>query len=173
MTEEDKPGAQERKDLLETLKTHRAFLRHTVRDLTDEQARERTTVSQLCLGGVLKHVAEVESRWAGFIDEGASAMGPFDDSSIERHQAGFRMEENETLAGILQGYEEVASRTDHLLSSINSLDDSRPLPEAPWFKPGARWTARRVVLHIIAETAQHAGHADILRESLDGAKTMG
>jgi hypothetical protein len=50
---------------------------------------------------------------------------------------------------------------------------SHPLPIAPWFEPGARWSVRRVLLHIIAETAQHAGHADILRESLDGSKTMG
>jgi len=42
-----------------------------------------------------------------------------------------------------------------------------------WFEPGARWSARRVLLHVIAETAQHAGHADILRETIDGAKTMG
>jgi hypothetical protein len=56
---------------------------------------------------------------------------------------------------------------------LPSLDDSHPLPEAPWFEPGARWSARRVILHILAETAQHAGHADIIRESLDGAKTMG
>ena len=53
------------------------------------------------------------------------------------------------------------------------LDAAQPLPEAPWFEPGARWSARRVLLHVIAETAQHAGHADIMRESLDGAKTMG
>jgi hypothetical protein len=45
--------------------------------------------------------------------------------------------------------------------------------KAPWYTPGEQWTARRVVLHIIAETAQHAGHADIIRESIDGAKTMG
>ena len=50
---------------------------------------------------------------------------------------------------------------------------SHPLPEAPWFQPGATRSARRVFLHIVAETAQHAGHADILRESLDGQKTMG
>ena len=47
------------------------------------------------------------------------------------------------------------------------------LPETPWFEPGARWTARRVFVHIIAETPQHAGHADILRETIDGQKTMG
>ncbi len=51
--------------------------------------------------------------------------------------------------------------------------DAARLPPAPWFEPGARWSARRVLLHMIAETAQHAGHADIIRESLDGAKSMG
>jgi hypothetical protein len=67
----------------------------------------------------------------------------------------------------------VARRTDELIATLADLDLSHPLPEAPWFEPGARWSARRVLLHIIAETAQHAGHADLLRESLDGAKTMG
>jgi hypothetical protein len=83
------------------------------------------------------------------------------------------MLEGETLASLLENYEEVARRTDDLVASLPSLDATQPLPEAPWFEPGARWSARRVLLHIIAETAQHAGHADIIRESLDGAKTMG
>jgi hypothetical protein len=43
----------------------------------------------------------------------------------------------------------------------------------PWFEPGARWSARRVLLHVIAETALHADHADIIRGSLDGTKSMG
>ena len=47
------------------------------------------------------------------------------------------------------------------------------LPEAPWFEQGASWSARRVLAHLIAETAKHAGHADIIRESIDGPKTMG
>jgi hypothetical protein len=52
---------------------------------------------------------------------------------------------------------------------------SHPLPEAPWFSPGTSWSARTVLLllHILAETAQHASQADIIREALDGAKTMG
>ncbi len=92
---------------------------------------------------------------------------------MEAHAESFRMLEGETLAGLLERYEQVARRTDDLVASLPSLDASQPLPEAPWFKPGARWSARRVFLHLIAETAQHAGHADIIRESLDGAKTMG
>jgi len=87
--------------------------------------------------------------------------------------AGFRMLDGETLAGLLDGYEEVARRTDELVATLPDLDSSHPLPEAPWFEPGARWSARRVLLHLIAEIAQHAGHADIIRESIDGAKSMG
>ena len=82
-------------------------------------------------------------------------------------------EADETLVGILADYDEVAQRTDELVASLPSLDASQPLPEAPWFPPGARRSARRVFLHIVAETAQHAGHADIIRETIDGSKTMG
>jgi hypothetical protein len=67
----------------------------------------------------------------------------------------------------------VARRTDELVATLPDLDARQPLPEAPWFEPGANWSARRVLMHLIAETAQHAGHADIIRESLDGAKSMG
>jgi hypothetical protein len=162
----------ERADLLDTLAKHRYFLRHTVRGLTDEQAARRTTVSELCLGGLIKHVAFTERGWIDFMIEGPSAM----EQSPERQQEwfdAFRMLDGETLAGLLDGYAQVASRTDELVTTLPDLDVSQPLPEAPWFQPGARWSARRVLLHVIAETAQHAGHADIIRESLDGAKTMG
>src|SRR5678816_4878444 len=54
MTTDDR----ERADLLETLAKHRGFLRQTVQGLTDEQAAQRTTISELCLGGLVKHVAD-------------------------------------------------------------------------------------------------------------------
>jgi hypothetical protein len=166
------PG--ERADLLEALDKHRYFLRHTVRGLTDEQAAERTTVSELCLGGLIKHVALTERQWTSFILDGPSAMGNWEDQGVLADwSAGFRMLDGETLAGLLEDYERVARRTDEIVAELPDLDISHPLPEAPWYKPGASWSARRVLLHVIAETAQHAGHADIIRESLDGAKSMG
>ncbi len=83
------------------------------------------------------------------------------------------MQAGDTLAGLLDEHEKVARLTDEIVAALPDLDSSHPLPEAPWFEPGARWSARQVLLHVIAETAQHSGHADIIRESLDGAKTMG
>jgi len=173
MTMLEKPVTSETAELLETLALHRYFLRYTVRDLTDEQAARRTTVSELCLGGLIKHVASMERQWIGFITEGPSAMSPNAEDTMADLSAGFRMLEGETLAGLLEEYEQVAGRTAALVVTLPDLDATQPLPEAPWFEPGARWSARRVLLHLIAETAQHSGHADILRESLDGARTMG
>ncbi|MDT4921458.1 MAG: hypothetical protein QOI15_2360 [Pseudonocardiales bacterium] len=164
----------ERADLLATLAKHRHFLRFPARGLTDAQARTRTTVSELTLGGLIKHVTEVEARWARFIVEGPSAMGDSDDAAAgERHAQTFRMEAEDTLDTLLAAYAEVATRTDELVRTLPDLDAAQSLPAAPWFEPGARWSARRVLLHVIAETAQHAGHADIVREAIDGAKSMG
>ena len=74
---------------------------------------------------------------------------------------------------MLDHYAEVAARTDELVRTVPDLNASHPLPEAPWYEPGARHSIRRVLIHVVAETAQHAGHADIIREALDGAKSMG
>jgi hypothetical protein len=144
-----------------------------VRELTDEHAARRTTASELCLGGLIKHVSALEQGWAKSIVEGPSALHSADAAGYEAHALSFRMREGETLSGLLEQYEQVGRRTDELVASLPDLGALHPLPEAPWFEPGARWSARRAVIHIIAETAQHAGHADIIRESLDGAKTMG
>jgi uncharacterized damage-inducible protein DinB len=159
----------ERADLLQVLGKHRWFLRHTVDGLSDEQAALTPTASELCLGGLIKHVAAVEKRWFLFATGGAGAM----EAEELDWENGFRMVDGETLAGLLDEYRAVAARTDRLVATAPNLDASHPLPVAPWFEPGASWSIRRVVLHIIAETAQHAGHADIIRETIDGRKTMG
>ncbi len=170
----------ERADILETLRTHRYFLRHTVEGLSDEQARLSPTASELTLGGLIKHVAATESSWVDFIERGTEAMampdGEFEPElgagpGVGRTSSGCCPDE--TLADVLARYERVAARTDALVESLPDLDLSHPLPPAPWFAPGATRSVRRVFLHIVAETAQHAGHADIIRETIDGQKTMG
>lgn len=162
---------QERADLLDTLGKHRMLFRLTVRDLSDEQAGLRPTASELCLGGLIKHVASTEQTWVDFIEHGPRAFEG--DPDYSKRTADFQMLPGDTLEQILQHYDDVADRTDALVRSLPSLDQAQPLPPAPWFPPNARWTARRVFIHIVAETAQHAGHADIIREAIDGAKSMG
>jgi hypothetical protein len=177
MTSSDGSGLTgERADLLATLGKARHFLRFTTRDLTDEQARQRTTVSELTLGGLIKHVTAVERNWARFIVHGPADGPDFSNLSEADYQAwkdGFRLLPEETLAGALADYEQAAKETDDLVATFPDLDADHPLPRAPWNPPGERWSARRTLLHIATETAQHAGHADIIREALDGAKSMG
>jgi uncharacterized damage-inducible protein DinB len=172
----------ERADFLESLRRHRDFLRFTVRDINDDQARQRTTVSELTLGGLIKHVATTEKQWADFIVNGPAPRPQIDWEKVDwqnppEHVRAFmdshRMKDDETLDELLAQYDSVARATDALVTGLPDLDVSHPLPEAPWFEPGARWSARRTLLHIVAETSQHAGHADIIREALDGQKTMG
>ena len=169
-------SAGERADLLAMLAHQRHFLRFPARDLTDEQAGLHPTASQLCLGGLIKHVTAVERGWAGFIVDGPATMPDFTkmtEADLQARADEFSMLPGDTLAGLLDAYEQVARDTDELVRTVPDLDASHPLPEAPWNEPGARWSTRRVLLHIAAETAQHAGHADILREAIDGSKSMG
>src|SRR3954452_21606868 len=153
---------RERADLLESLRRHRAFLRFTVRGLTEEQAKQRPTVSALNLAGLIKHVAATEAGWVRFAEGGAEAMrrnwGP---DAWSRH---WHLEDGETLAGVLADYEAVTAHTDDLVASIPALAVA-PAPAEPlWYELGALWSARRVFLPVIAEPSHHAGHADILRE---------
>ena len=173
-THHDPSLSGERRDLLEALAVHRGFLLHTVRGLTDEQATARPTVSALCLGGIVKHVAHTEATWARFVVDGPAAFGAWPPAPEELARWGdqFTLLPGESLEAVVARYHEVAAATDALVRTVD-LDLSHPLPPAPWFPPGAVRSARRVFVHIVAETAQHAGHADILRESIDGTRTMG
>lgn len=164
--------SSEHRDLLDTLADHRRFLRRTVEGLTEEQIRARSTVSGLTLGAIVKHVAAQEAGWIRFVLKGPASMA-FTPEAMADHAAQFQLEDGETLEGLLAAYDEVAARTVEVVAAEADLSRSHPLPEAPWFEPGAVWSVRRVLAHIIAETAQHSGHADIIREAIDGQKTMG
>ena len=186
----------ERAELIATLERHRGFLLHTAQRLTDEQARTTSTVSALTIASLLKHVADTEEQWFRFAVEGASAFtevytddiygGEIDWPAVDAEAATndgdwsgsewedtrFVLAEHETLEFLRARIEQVAARTEEVLRSAD-LDTTHPLPVAPWFEPGASWSVRRVAIHMLAEISQHAGHADIIREALDGQKTMG
>jgi len=181
MTNSTETLTRERADLLESLQKHRGLFRVTAQGMDDEQARSRSTISELTLGGLVKHVAATEKHWARFVVDGPDPMPAVDWANVDwsnpppevaAYAEEFRMLEGETLAGLLAEYDAIAAATDALVATVD-LDHSHPLPEAPWFPPGASWSARRVFVHILAETAQHAGHADIIREAIDGQKSMG
>lgn len=181
----------DRSDLIETLAEHRGFLLHTAQGLTEEQARTRSTVSALTIAGLLQHVADTEEQWMAFAVTGAEAFADtgvyesdvdwdavtaesaaHDAAGTEWVDERFTVAAGVTLDDLRARVLAVAARTEQVLTEAD-LDAAHALPEAPWFEPGTRWSVRRVALHMLAEISQHAGHADIIREAIDGQRTMG
>ncbi len=161
------PVVDERDALLSFLGQQHDALRYAAHGLSEEQARARTTVSELCLAGLVKHAAGVERAWTTFLVAGDTGVFAAEDDYVD----GFRLLEGETLAGVLALQQAEARRTTEIVAGIDDL--GAPLPPTtdvvPWIPAGTVWTARWVLLHLIEETARHAGHADIIREALDGA----
>jgi hypothetical protein len=161
------PVVDERACLLAFLAQQRDGIRYATQGLTDEQAMARPSVSELSLGGLVKHAALVEQAWVGFIREGDSSvfLPEYDWTD------GFRLVPGESLADVLTFSADVAAHTEKSINALPDLGASLPptTPGAPWIPAGLVWTPRWVLLHLIEETARHAGHADIVRESLDGA----
>src|SRR3954453_1966637 len=100
----------ERADLVDTLHKHRGLFRVTVQGLDDEQARTRSTISELTLGGLVRHVTAGEQNWARFVVEGPAPTPAADWANIDwsnpppevaEYADGFRMLESETLADLL------------------------------------------------------------------------
>ena len=158
------PVANEREGLLEYLAHERHKLKITAYGLTDEQARATPSVSVLSVGGLIKHVALTERSWVGHIQRRESDIGP------EGYADTFRMSDEETLASVIALYDQVAAETSDVIAGIDDLGYPVPVPPAPWNpKDVKEWSVRWVLLHLIEETAHHVGHADIIRETVDGA----
>jgi hypothetical protein len=174
----------ERDTLIESLARHRGFLLFTAEGLTEDQARTASTVSELTIASLLKHVADTEEGWMEFALHGSGEQGPGagaesgEEWSVEAWEQGewkderFTLTDEHTLEHLRGRIGQVAARTEGILRTAD-LDLEHALPAAPWYEPGAVWSVRRVALHVLAEISQHAGHADIIREALDGQRTMG
>jgi uncharacterized damage-inducible protein DinB len=160
------PVVDERDALLSFLAQQRDALRYAAHGLPDEQASATPTVSELSLAGLIKHVALVEHAWITFLKDGDSSVFMPDYDWAD----GFRLVGSETLADVLAFSADVATRTEKIVADLDDLGALLPATTqgVPWIPAGLVWTPRWVLLHIIEETARHAGHADILRESIDG-----
>ncbi|MFE4633815.1 DinB family protein [Streptomyces sp. NPDC056773] len=159
------PG-DERGTLLAFVEAQRTALREAAQGLTEEQAASRPSASELSLSGLLKHAATCELGWL--------RMAQGDTEPPEGDWAdGFRLVEGETMPSVLAYWDGIRQETEAFIASVPSLDDSFPLPPAPWFPQDAKVSMRWMLLHLVEEFARHAGHADIIRETIDGTRAMG
>jgi uncharacterized damage-inducible protein DinB len=165
------PVADERDGLLSFLAHQRYLVHVAAHGLTDEQARATPSASTLSIGGLVKHLARTERAW---MDDVLQRSGGDTDEQAQDYLAGFTLGPEETLAGALERYESVAKQTEAIIADIADLGQPVPVPkDVPWFPKNIdAWSVRWVLLHLIEETARHAGHADIIRESLDGATAI-
>ncbi|MFF3400282.1 DinB family protein [Streptomyces sp. NPDC002659] len=154
----------ERGALLAFVEAQRGAIRRSVLGLTEEQAASRPSASELSLSGLLKHVAETELGWLRRAQQRTNER----ERTEETWADSFRLVGDETVPGTLAFWDEVVKETEAFIHSVPSLNDTFPLPPAPWFPKDAAVSMRWLLLHLVEEFARHAGHADIIRESLDG-----
>ncbi len=162
------PVTDERELVLAYIAQQRDGIRNAAYGLTVEQARLAPSASSLSIGGLIKHVADMEKGW---VDMVLQRDGGSPEDRASDYEDNFRLGPDETLADVLARYEEVAKDTDAVVAGIADLGRAVPVPKGvPWFPDDVEaWSVRWVLLHLIEETARHAGHADIVRESIDGA----
>jgi Protein of unknown function (DUF664) len=167
------PVADERSALREYLAFHQSAYFAVSYGLTDEQARSAPSVSALSIGGLVKHATWLQRNWMGRAAAAPEAP-PKDSRPFEVISKEFGdqhvMRPDETLDGLLQAFQAQNAKSLRLVETVH-LDTAVPVPhEIPWFpKDLEAWSVRWVILHVINELARHAGHADIIRETIDGA----
>ena len=156
----------EREQLLAYLRQQRDGLRFAIFGLTDEQAGLAAARSPLSVGGLLKHVASTEEGWIDLVLRRERPRSGADD-----YLEGFTFGAGDTVQSVLARLDAVAAETESAIRSIDDLNHPVPVPKGvPWYPQDLdNWTVRWVLLHLIEEVARHAGHADMVREAVDGA----
>jgi Protein of unknown function (DUF664) len=167
------PVADERSALRAYLAYHQSAYFAVSYGLTDEQARSTPSASALSIGGLVKHATGMQHNWMARVAAAPDAP-PRDTRPFEEIAKG-RADEHvmlpdETLAGLLRAFEDQNAESLRLVETAD-LDAPVPVPHhIPWFPQDLdAWSVRWVILHVINELARHAGHADIIRETIDGA----
>jgi uncharacterized damage-inducible protein DinB len=163
----------EREQLLAYINQQRDGLRYAAFGLSDAQAGATPTRGTLSVGGLIKHVAFTEEGWVDLIRAPRDVAGAVEDAA-DAYVENFTFGPDDTLAGVLTRMDEVAAATEAVIRDIDDLDRAVPVPKGvPWYPQDLdAWTVRWVLLHLVEEIARHAGHADIVREMVDGATSF-
>ena len=156
--------ANEREGLLAYLTQMRYVLRLTAYGLTPQQLRMAPTASPLTVGGLIKHCASTEESWIDTVRREPREV------DYQAYADNFALRDDETIEDVFARYDRIAARTEKTIAEIADLGQDVPVDHSvPWNpKDLDNWSVRWVLLHLIQETARHAGHADIIREAIDG-----
>ena len=149
-------NADEKTTLLTFLNYLRDAVAAKASGVSDQAIRTAGVPSGTTILGLVKHLAAVELNWFAWAYAGAD-VALWDDES--------QPTADETAESLLAAYREAVRRCNGIIEACDDLDrpGARSLRETP--PPSMRW----VLVHMIEETARHAGHADILREQIDGS----
>ncbi|MDV3127671.1 DinB family protein [Mycobacterium sp. 21AC1] len=167
------PAADERQTLLNFLAFQQNAFFAVSYGLSDEQARATPSVSALSIGGLIKHATGVQRGWVNRVTS-APDFPPPDPRPMEEVMAEYAdqylMRDDETLDQLLAA---LKAQNADTLRAFAEADLAAPVPvphDVPWFpKDIDNWSVRWGAMHLVEELARHAGHADIIRESIDGA----
>lgn len=156
---------------LSVLKTYAlqqlAQMRTTVHGLADEQANSTPTASALNLTSLLMHAAEVAVYWSACA--ASAPKEPALPTDMQGHSLDELVVDPRSLAEALDYFDRGVRYASEYLDNVSELSAPVPVPEAPWYPDDLEsWEARWCLLHLVAEIARHVGHADIIRESIDG-----
>lgn len=156
--------AGERTTLEAFLDFYREAAASKLRGVSEGDARRRLVPSMTTLGGIVKHLRWVEQGWFQRVLAGRPAAelpaAPWTDDDPD---ADFRMEPDETVDGLIAAYAEQCALSRQV-AAARDLDDV--VPHGRLEEVSLRW----IYVHMIEEIARHAGHADILREQIDGTR---
>jgi uncharacterized damage-inducible protein DinB len=153
--------APERDMLDGWLDYHRATLAWKCEGLSDDQLRERSAPpSSMSLIGLVRHMADVERAW--FRRRVAGEAAPYRFWTDAAHDADFDDVDDADVPGAFAAWREECERSREVLAAVPSLDDTFDVR-------GAQYSLRWIVTHMVEEYARHNGHADLLRERIDGA----
>jgi len=163
--QDPQPAADERTTLGQFLDYQRATMLGKAEGLTQEQLTRRLPTSALTLAGLLKHLALVEDDWIQVRFLGRPELEPWasapwdEDRDWEFHTA-----EHDDPNELRARYADACERSRQAVASARMDDLS-----VGTAREGHQWSLRWILTHLIEETSRHNGHADLLREAIDGA----